>query len=166
MIDSEYFDMIINKKFLFSDDFYKNLIEYWITNSKNEFETMLIYSDDLTRTKINLTEGISKAYNYIRFVNIKREKEYYMHDNFYVELSANIIDKNKKLRIIIQSIEKIQLSERGCRLTGLIIDIYDPYKEMIDKYLENHIVTTKLIPFVARTTELDQNSKIGLVLYH
>lgn len=167
MIDSEYFDMIINKKFLFGDDFYKSLIEYWIMNSKNEFETILIYSDDLKRTKMSLIEGILNAYKYIHFVNIKREKEQYVHNNIYMELNASIFcETNKKLKLIIQPIKNIQSDERGCRLSGLIIDINDPHKEMIDKYLKDHIVTTKLLPFVVRTTELDHDSKIGLVLYY
>lgn len=167
MIDYRYFDMIINKKFIDHYEFYNKIIEHWLYTKKENntryggsiyapYNSILIYSDKINLIRDEILKIIDDNYKHI---NIK-----VFYDNerkFQIQLSVSN-NPEKRLIIIIQSLESLELDQRGLRLVGLIVDIDDKNKAIINKYLNDDLISIKLKSFLTVPTNLN----IGLVLYY
>lgn len=152
MIKYRDFDMVINRKFINPNDFYKQIINHWVqTENIKSIEKILIYSDDIKMTEktiLNIIPNISTMISYKR-------KNYHNRDILdYLYL------KDKVLNINIQPIDTINLEQRGIKCAGVIIDVED--KKIIDEYLKTHKDLVKFYYYLTPPTNLN----IGLVLYY
>lgn len=154
MVDFEYFDMVINRRFINSEEFYKSTIKQWFDKTDKNFESIIIYTDNVERVKasiLNILPYVSCFIKVDKIHNIDKK-----NIEFCLEM------ENNKLFINIQHIDRINLNQRGVRAAGVIIDINIENKCKFNEYLEEDTVSMKLSPMLIAPTNLN----IGFVLYY
>lgn len=164
MINYENFNMIINKDFMRYNEFYDRIIEHWLYTEKQTnitrksvyalHDKILIYSDKVDITESEILRMVKCNY---KCLDIKIS---HLHEITQIQLSC--IDNKKTLIVIIQPLNNLKLDQRGLRLVGIIIDIDDKDKTIINKYLDDDFIINKLYCYLTIPTNLN----IGLVLYH
>lgn len=157
-MDYSNFNMIIDKRFMSHNYFYKKVITNWLYYSEKEFENILIYSSDLELTKSFLIKISSEIEDYFQSRIIVTQRKY--HDTFTIRIKGRFANKEKVLEIIIQSINRIKLDQRGLRLSGIILDVNSKYS--IENYLDDELINNRLLTYLLTPTDLD----IGLTLYY
>lgn len=154
MVEYGYFDMIIDKRFIDSEEFYKLVIKQWFDKSDKKYESIVIYTDNIEKVKNSILNILPYISCFIKVGTIHdRDKN---NINFDLEMEDN------NLLVNIQSIDRIRLDQRGARAAGVIIDIDVENKKRINKYIENTDIEQKLLWFLIAPTNLN----IGLVLYY
>lgn len=154
MINFEYFDMIINRRFINSEEFYKLIIKQWFDKTDKNFEGIIIYTDNIERVKASILNILPSISCFIRVGKI--------HNIDKKNIEFGLEMKNNKLFVNIQHIDRIDLDQRGVRAAGVIIDMNIENKCKFNEYLDEDTISMKLSPMLVAPTNLN----IGFILYY
>lgn len=151
MLDKNDFDIILNKGFINSYDFYKDVIEKWYCEVLDRtYKNIAIFTDDIEIVCFSI-ENYCQSYN-IKYKVIKVSKT-----------SRNIILKlsdTRTLYIHIANLDYLSSNLRGMRCYGVIIDVKN--KKELNQYFDDRENVIKLFLLLCGSHRKDS---LGLILY-